>query len=414
MKKLLLVSAVGLALAGCGGGSGGGNGGNTGGSVTPPVTEPAVASVTGSIEKINGNEITVNGRSFTVKSVKFNNTTLPNFTFTPDMTNMMVQVNTAEKASSATVTLEPTMAGLVTYRNGSSFAVNGITLDFAALSDDIDVGDWVFVSSLPTANAGYKVLSVVEIDVEHEYPELEDHYEIEGRIASIDANEEMFVLGSNIHVNYGNARLPMGGLKVGQWVEVEGHTTGDFFTATEVELDGYDLDDAFEDSDIEGIVTSVENLHTGTPSFSLNYRGSFATDSSTCYRLDDSNRCDSNLKKNLKQGVEVEVTSKYVAGQRIASIVEFDQPDWDDNDGIWQGNEFECEGVANYDANTETFTMPYCENGADQPIANKTVVIDAQTRFEGVSQQYLDGRRVEVEGVIINGQNIAREVELDN
>ena len=423
MKKLALVAAVGLALSGCGG-SGDGNSGNTGGSVTPPVTEPSVSSVTGSIEKINGNEITVNGRSFTVESVNFNNNTLPNFTFTPDMANMMVQVNTAEKANSASVTLEPTMAGLVTYRNGTSFAVNGITLDFAALSSDIDVGDWVFVSSLPTANAGYKVLSVVEIDVVDDYPTLADHYEIEGRIASIDANEEMFALGSNIHVNYGNARLPMGGLKVGQWVEVEGHTTGDFFTATEVELDGYDIDDAFEDSDIEGIVTSVENLHTGTPSFSLNYRGSFATDSSTCYRLDDNYRCDSNLKKNLKQGVEVEVTSKYVSGQRIASIVEFDQPDWDDNDDIWQGKEFECEGhVSNAIYNAETnevepelvsFIVSRCENDADQIMANNTVVIDAQTRFEGLNKHNLNGTRVEVEGVIINNQNIAREVEAED
>ncbi|MFZ3464263.1 DUF5666 domain-containing protein [Vibrio harveyi] len=412
MKKLALVAAVGLALSGCGGSSGGNS--SNGGSVTPPVTEPSVASVTGSIEKINGDQITVNGRPFTVESVKFNNTTLPNFTFTPDMTNMMVQVNTAEKASSAKVVLEPTMAGLVTYRNGTSFAVNGITLEYAELSSDIAVGDWVFVSSLPTANAGYKVLSVVELDVVDEYPILADHYEIEGRIASINTNEKMFVLGSNINVYYGNAHLLMGGLKVGQWVEVEGHTTGDFFTATKVELDGYDLDDTFENSDIEGIITSVENLHTGKPSFSLNYRGSFETDSSTCYRLDDSYRCDSNLKSKLKRGVEVEVTSKYVLGQRIASIVEFDQPDWDDNESIWQGNEFECEGIANYDANTEIFTMQYCENGADQPIANKAVVIDAQTRFEGVSQQYLDGRRVEVEGVIINGQNIAREVEAED
>ncbi|EDM56214.1 polar flagellin, partial [Vibrio parahaemolyticus AQ3810] len=40
--------------------------------------------------------------------------------------------------------------------------------------------------SLPTADAGYKVLSVVEIDVDH-YPSIGDMYEIEGRIASIDA-----------------------------------------------------------------------------------------------------------------------------------------------------------------------------------------------------------------------------------
>lgn len=422
MKKLALVAAVGLALSGCGG-SGDGGGDNTGGSVTPPVTEPSIASVTGSIEKVNGNEITVNGRPFTVESVKFNNTTLPNFTFTPDMTNMMVQVNTAQKASLATVTLEPTMAGLVTYRNGTSFAVNGITLEYADLPSDIGVGDWVFVSSLPTADAGYKVLSVVVIDVDGEYPFLKDHYEIEGRIASINTNEEMFVLGSDIHVNYGNARLPMDGLKVGQWVEVEGHNVGDHFAATEIELDSYDIDNAFDDSDIEGIITSVEDLHTSMPSFTLNYRGSFATDSSTCYRLDDSYSCDSSLKTNLKQGVEVEVTSKNVSGQRIASIVEFDQPDWDDNDDIWQGKEFECEGhVSNAIYNAETndvepelvsFIVSRCEKDADQVMANNTVVIDAQTRFEGLNKHNLNGTRVEVEGVIINNQNIAREVEAE-
>ena len=421
MKKLALVAAVGLALSGCGGS--GGNSSNDG-SVTPPVTEPSVASVTGSIEKINGNEITVNGRSFTVESVKFNDSTLTNFIFTPNMTKMMVQVDSTEKVSTATVTLEPTMAGLVTYRNGTSFTVNGITLEYAELSSDIAVGDWVFVSSLPTANAGYKVLSVVEIDVVDEYPVLADYYEIEGRIASINTNKKMFVLGSNINVYYGNAHLPMGGLKVGQWVEVEGHTTGDFFTATEVELDGYDLDDSFENSDIEGIITSVENLHTGKPSFSLNYRGSFATDSSTCYRLDDSYSCDSSLKTNLKQGVEVEVTSKNVSGQRIASIVEFDQPDWDDNDDIWQGKEFECEGhVSNAIYNEETnevepelvsFVVSRCENEADQVMANNTVVIDVQTRFEHIDKTNINGTPVEVEGVIINGQNIAREVELND
>lgn len=418
MKKLLLVSAIGIALSGCGGS--GGNSGNSSndGSVTPPVTESSVTSVTGSIETPNGNEITVNGHLFSVDSVMFDNTALPGFTFTKDMANMIVQVNTT--GNTATVTLEPTMTGLVTYRNGTSFAVNGITLEYADLPSDIGVDDWVFVSSLPTADAGYKVLSVVVIDVEDEYPFLKDHYEIEGRIASVDTGTKMFVLGSNINVYYGDASLPPTDLKVGQWVEVEGSTSGDHFTATEVELDGYDIDDAFEDSDIEGIVTSVENLDTGTPSFSLNYRGSFATDSSTCYRLDDSYSCDSSLKTNLKQGVEVEVTSKNVSGQRIASIVEFDQPDWDDNDDIWQGKEFECDGTVSdaiYHQETNelvSFKVSRCENDSEQLIANNEVVVDAQTRFEHIDKTNINGTPVEVEGVIINGQNIAREVELND
>lgn len=63
--------------------------------------------------------------------------------------------------------------------------------------------------------------------------------------------------------------------------------------------------------------------------------------------------------------------------------------------------------------NAETFQVARCENDADQVMANNTVVIDAQTRFEGLNKHNLNGTRVEVEGVIINNQNIAREVEAE-
>ena len=100
-------------------------------------------------------------------------------------------------------------------------------------------------------------------------------------------------------------------------------------------------------------------------------------------------------------------------GKRIATVIEFEQPDFDDNNQ-WQGKEFECEGyVSNYDAEARTFEIERCENDADQLLNNTTVVIDAQTRFQGIEELNLNGARVEVEGVIINDQNIAREVELD-
>ncbi|MGR5470063.1 DUF5666 domain-containing protein, partial [Vibrio astriarenae] len=127
--------AVGLALSGCGGGSGGGNGDNNGGSVTPPVTEPTVASVTGSIEDVNGNEITVNGLKFTVSNVKFNNIELEKFTFTDAMKNMVVRVDTAQKINTATVTLEPTMAGRINFidEDKGIFSINGIQLVYSDL-----------------------------------------------------------------------------------------------------------------------------------------------------------------------------------------------------------------------------------------------------------------------------------------
>ncbi|MFX3880820.1 hypothetical protein ACJBT4_10305, partial [Streptococcus suis] len=69
-----------------------------------------------------------------------------------------------------------------------TFTVNGVDLQFDGLSDDIEINDWVMVSSLPTADAVYRVLSVVEIDVDNDYPTLGSYYELEGRITSIDEN----------------------------------------------------------------------------------------------------------------------------------------------------------------------------------------------------------------------------------
>ncbi|NWK17303.1 hypothetical protein HX771_14365, partial [Vibrio parahaemolyticus] len=48
---------------------------------------------------------------------------------------------------------------------------------------------------------------------------------------------------------------------------------------------------------------------------------------------------------------------------------------------------------------------------ADQRLNNKLVVIDAQTQFQGIEELNLNGARVEVDGVIINNQNVAREIE---
>lgn len=219
-------------------------------------------------------------------------------------------------------------------------------------------------------------------------------YEIEGRIASIDANQSTFKLGANITVSYHSVDQ----LKVGQWVEAEGKMEGGTFVASDVEIEGYD--NLENDSDVEGIVTWVANDYS---EFSLNYRGAFFVDNAT--RFEDGS------KMSLKQGQEVDVSSVLRNGKRIATVVEFEAPDFDDNHQ-WQGKEFECEGyVSNYDANARTFEIERCENDADQRLNNKLVVIDAQTQFQGIEELNLNGARVEVDGVIINNQNVAREIE---
>ncbi|AVF64123.1 hypothetical protein LIO03_002281 [Vibrio alginolyticus] len=395
MKKLALISVVGLALSGCGGSGGGSNSDSTS---TQPVVKPSVAI--GSVEAVNAEEstLTVNGHTYHVSGVVYGDTSMQLADVEP---KMMVQVGTDVRKASDDgflVTLEPTITGRVTAIDyvKKTFTVNGVDLQFDGLSDDIEINDWVMVSSLPTADAGYRVLSVVELDVDNDYPVLDNDYELEGRITSIDENAGTFELGTNITVSYDNISQ----LSIGQWVEVEGEMQNGIFMAHEVQVEDYD--DLKNDSDVEGIVTWVAKDYS---EFSLNYRGAFFIDNAT--RFEDGS------KANLKQGQEVEVTSVMKNGKRIATVIEFEQPDFDDNNQ-WQGKEFECEGyVSNYDAEARTFEIERCENDADQLLNNTTVVIDAQTRFQGIEELNLNGARVEVEGVIINDQNIAREVELD-
>ncbi|MCG9230282.1 DUF5666 domain-containing protein [Vibrio diabolicus] len=395
MKKLALISVVSLALSGCGGSGGGSNSDST---PTQPVVKPSVAI--GSVEAVNAEEntLTVNGYTYHVSGVVYGDTSMQLADVEP---KMMVQVGTGVRKASDDgflVTLEPTITGRVTAIDyvKKAFTVNGVDLQFDGLSDDIEVNDWVMVSSLPTADAGYRVLSVVEIDVDNDYPTLGSYYELEGRITSIEENAGTFKLGTNITVSYDNISQ----LSIGQWVEVEGEMQNGVFMANEVEVEGYDV--ISNDSDVEGIVTWVANDYS---EFSLNYRGAFFIDNAT--RFEDGS------KANLKQGQEVEVTSVMKNGKRIATVIEFEQPDFDDNNQ-WHGKEFECEGyVSNYDAEARTFDIERCENDADQLLNNTTVVIDVQTRFQGIEELNLNGARVEVDGVIINDQNIAREVELD-
>ncbi|MBT0110712.1 DUF5666 domain-containing protein [Vibrio alginolyticus] len=395
MKKLALISVVGLALSGCGGSGGGSNSDSTS---TQPAVKPSVAI--GSVEAVNAEEstLTVNGHTYRVSEVVYDDTQVQLADVKP---KMVVRVGSDIRQASnngVRVTLEPTITGRVTAIDyvKKTFTVNGVDLQFDGLSDDIEINDWVMVSSLPTADAGYRVLSVVEIDVDNDYPALGSYYELEGRITSTDENAGTFELGTNITVSYDNISQ----LSIGQWVEVEGEMQNGIFMAHEVQVEDYD--DLKNDSDVEGIVTWVAKDYS---EFSLNYRGAFFIDNAT--RFEDGS------KANLKQGQEVEVTSVMKNGKRIATVIEFEQPDFDDNNQ-WQGKEFECEGyVSNYDAEARTFEIERCENDADQLLNNTTVVIDAQTRFQGIEELNLNGARVEVEGVIINDQNIAREVELD-
>ncbi|WP_390242645.1 DUF5666 domain-containing protein [Vibrio sp. R78045] len=387
MKKFILIPILGITLAGCGG--------SDSNSTTLPSDPVRPSTLIGAVESVNPvkNTLSVNGYTYQVSSVIYGETTINLTDVQPDM---LVRVESAAN-DVARIELEPTITGNVSAINHSdkTFTVNGVQLQFDGLDNDIEVGDWVLVSSQPAVDAGYQVLSVVEIDVENDYPHLSSIYELEGRIFSIDHNTGTFQLGQDITVSYSDLTQ----LNTGQWVEVEGELQGDIFVAREVDIEGYEHVDG--DIEIEGIVTWVANDYSA---LSLNYRGTFTINSQT--RFEDGTKTD------LILGQEVEVTSVVKNQQQIATVIEFEQSDLDDT---WSHNEFECEGFAsNYNMQTRTFEMSYCEDYADLPMSNRTIVIDAQTRFENIGGSNLNGARVEVEGTIINSQNIAFEIELND
>ncbi|MGI2798369.1 DUF5666 domain-containing protein [Photobacterium damselae] len=382
MKKLVLVTIIGLILSGCGGG------GSDNDSTPKPDIKPEAkpALVEGTIDKVNGSNIIVNGRSYQVASVNYANTPLADgvSVLKPQM---MVQVSDVAKAG-ATVFLDPTLLGQVTAVNHTThtFTVNGVELSFAQLNKDIEINDWVMVSALPMATetgVGYKVLSVIEV----ENTDLAGKYELEGTLSQLDDPKKFtFKLGQVI-VDYANIQLdPMIGN--GDWVEVTGEMIDGAFVATEVEVDNYDDNEDFDDAEIEGVVTWINNEKT---LFTLNARGQFVINNST--RFEDGTR------NNLKTGALVEVT----AINGVAKEIEFDRDhDSDHDQGTW--SEFDVEGIVS-DVTDSTITL----YGVQQP-----VYVDNMTRYEDrLTLATLPGKRVEIEGIVRNGQKIAREIELE-
>ncbi|MEC6897422.1 DUF5666 domain-containing protein [Photobacterium piscicola] len=378
MNKITLAALIGLILTGCGGG-----GGDDSTAPQPPIeTKPLAVQGTINAVNVSANTIEVNGYSYDVASVAYGADT--QYSIKDLQKNMMVAISTSSKAG-ALVQLEPTMVGMVTHidRANSTFVINGATLTFS-LDQNIDVNDWVMVSSLPQATEtglGYKVLSVVKF--EHEG--LVGQYEVEGRLSLLNENNKTFTLGAAIQVRYADNIIEDNAtLQNGQWVEVKGQMVGNTFDASEVDVETYDASD--NDNEIEGVVTWVSNDKS---QFELNARGRFMVTGSTYF--------EDGTKANLNIGVMVEVT----AVNGIAREIEFEN-DFDGDFGdAW--HEFEKKGMlANITATSFT-------------VDGFKIEIDSQTFVDKNEKLVdLDGSRVEVEGVIIGSRYVAREIERED
>ncbi|WP_061037698.1 DUF5666 domain-containing protein [Vibrio coralliirubri] len=390
MKKLALISVVGLILTGCGGSDSNNNGSNDNNTQAP-------SAVQGTIDSVSGNTIVVNGYSYQVDSANYAG---EDVAIADLEKNMMVSISSNARSASAQtsgaqVGLEPTIVGLIsdTNHNNGTFKVNGIALTFTNLSGEIENGDWVMVSSLPTANAGYKVLSVVKF----EHSNLTESVEVEGLISELDSNAKTFKLGASLNVDYSNAQIDnddsTSDLSNGLWVEVTGSMVGSALKADEVEVE--DFDEIDNDTEIEGIITWVANDKS---SFDLSYKGRFLVNDNT--RYEDGN------KSNLTVGAEVEVTTKQANGENVATEIEFEH---DDDSQDWNDNDIDFEGVVqSIDEQALNFVIKTTSG-------SQTVYVNQNTRYEdGLSFHTLHGQRIEAEAYKVNNQYIASEIEAED
>ncbi|MFM2643629.1 DUF5666 domain-containing protein [Vibrio chagasii] len=390
MRKLALITAVSLILAGCGGGSS--DSSDTSEAHTP-------SSIQGTIDSVSGDTIVVNGYTYHVDSAYYAGEEVA----IADLEkNMMVSIssNAPTINDSAQLTLEPTIVGQISDINldSNTFRVNGIELTFSSLSPQITDQDWVMVSSLPTVNAGYKVLSVVKFEPSDEY----ETVEVEGVVTNLNLNTLTFNLGGTLNVEYTVDSIDNDSdeseLADGLWVEVTGVMTGSVLTANEVEIE--DFDEVSNDTEIEGIITWVANDQS---SFDLSYKGRFLVNNST--RYEDGN------KSNLTVGAEVEVTTKKANGDNVATEIEFehddDAQDWSDNDIEFEGRVHNVKGQSNFEIQTKS--------------GDQLIYVNKNTRYENergmdvaLDLDELSGKLVEVETYKIDNQYIASEIEAED
>ena len=386
MKKHLICSVVAVLLTGCNDG----NNGNTNAGVSPGVT-PAAA--VGAIQNINpeNKTVNVNGVWYPVSKIAYASVPLE---FSDLQTNMNVKVRNSslQRQAGVDLSLEPTVSGEIQNINHvtGTFTVNGMALTFVGISDQIQNGQWVAVSSRPDQSGGNRVTSVVQI----QNPALYALAEIEGKITDVDENASTFTI-NGVTVSH-DASTHLEGLtspKVGYWVEVDGRYSSDGFQASKIENESYDFDfdDLIGEVELQGTVTWVAKNKTA---FELNHRGNIQLTSTTSF--------DGGNKGMLKPGRQVEVSLYNSNGKQYAREVEFE----DDLDDAWEGFEFECNGIV-LNSTAASFNMR-C-NGQERDIS-----IDSSTEFENVDPSQMDGLRLDVEGVIMNNRYIAREIEADD
>ncbi|QIL84601.1 hypothetical protein G7083_00910 [Vibrio sp. HDW18] len=342
--------------------------------------------IIGTVSNVSANhqQITINGQRINIANADIRYQQQP-IRSEAIQVGMRLELISKDQQAQA-ITFDPALVGAISAidRVKNNITVNGILLNVKSASQ-YQIGQWVAVNGYPTDSGTWQVESINMID-------FADQAEIEGRVSALDNNQFQI---DTLTINYQNAQLE-GNLIEGAWVEVEGQLSQDgrLFTAYQVEVDGTNDSSLFDDLEIAGTVTWINDEKTR---FELNSHTRLYVNART--EFDDGQASD------LQLGRSVEVEVKAQSDGLWAKEIEFEDSSNSNIPNLTQS--FELEGMA------ELITD---NTGSSQlQINGFSFVIDARTEFEaGLSLATINQRWIKIEGIqLADGQWLAKEVDVE-
>ncbi|MCS3461349.1 DUF5666 domain-containing protein [Aeromonas sp. BIGb0445] len=375
---------LGLGLSACGGG--GGDSGDSGDSQPTPPVQASSRVVSGAIEEVSGERILINGQWFSLSGaeVRYGQ----DLWTEPLQIGMDVEV-VARGEQADSVSLNPLLTGQLVMdsatpvargaaaRAAAVWSVNGVVLD--NIESSLSAGNWVMVFGDYDSQGRVVTREMSALDTAPVW------IEVENRIQGLDSAAQTFMLGE-IQVSYQGATIEDGPVQEGRWVEAFGRLEANMMQASELDLE--DQDSLPDQSEIEGRVQYFDPLS-----------GLLELDRQRQVRVTSQTRFEGGSSADLVVGVEVEVEVKQGSAGLMATEIEFDD---DGQPAPTQGQQFKLSGLADW-------------HEGQLAINGIPFEVDELTRFEdGLTRDNLDGRWVELDGIVSSGLNLVREIEPDS
>ncbi|MFM5590683.1 DUF5666 domain-containing protein [Aeromonas veronii] len=372
IKKSCIAFLFASGLTACGGG-GGAEGGES--EPSPPVPSNS-RIISGAIQELSAGKVRVNGQWFNVSGAKIqyaNDAWVESLQVGMDV-EIAARVDQAE-----IITLNPLLTGQlasVAAARGTTmlWSVNGIPLDKVEQAQS--AGNWVMVFGDYDSQGVVVTRELLPLATRPTW------IEIEGRVQGHNSAAKRFTLGQ-LQVEYQGAHIEDGGVQEGRWVEVFGRLAGNVLQATELDFD--DIADLPDQSELEGWVHYFDKAS-----------GLLELDRQRQIMVTAQTRFDGGSLANLQAGIRVEVEVRNDGVGLVATEIEFDD---EASSAPGLSEQFKLAGAANW-------------NGQQLTINSIPFQLDSMTHFEdGLNQSALDGRWVELSGIIRQGVNLVREIE---